>query len=41
MIEQILLIIGAAIFGVLGTLHLYYTFFTNIFMTATGKLQKP
>ena len=33
MIEQILLIVGAAIFGVLGTLHLYYTFFTNKFMT--------
>ena len=29
--EQILLIIGAAIFGVLGTAHLFYTFFTNKF----------
>jgi len=38
MIEQILLIIGAAIFGVLGTLHLYYTFFTNKFMTRDRKV---
>jgi len=38
MIEQILLIIGAAIFGVLGTLHLYYTFFTNMFMTRDRKV---
>lgn len=28
---QILLIIGASIFGVLGTVHLLYTFFTNKF----------
>jgi len=28
---QILLIIGASIFGVLGTTHLMYTFFTNKF----------
>jgi len=27
--EQVLLIIGASIFGVLGTMHLLYTFFTN------------
>ena len=32
MIEQILLLIGAAIFGVLGTIHLIYTFLTNKFM---------
>jgi hypothetical protein len=38
MIEQILLIIGAAIFGVLGALHLYYTFFTNMFMTRDRKV---
>ena len=38
MIEQILLIIGAAIFGVLGALHLYYTFFTNMFMTCDKKV---
>ena len=38
MIEQILLIIGAAIFGVLGALHLYYTFFTNMFMTHDRKV---
>jgi hypothetical protein len=38
MIEQILLIIGAAMFGVLGTLHLYYTFFTNKFMTRDRKV---
>jgi len=38
MIEQILLIVGAAIFGVLGTLHLYYTFFTNKFMTRDRKV---
>jgi hypothetical protein len=36
MVEQILLIIGAAIFGILGALHLYYTFFTNKFMTRDG-----
>ncbi len=29
--EQILIIIGATIFGVLGTIHLIYTFFTNKF----------
>jgi len=29
--EQILIIIGALIFGVLGTLHLLYTFFSNKF----------
>jgi len=28
---QILLIIGASIFGILGTVHLLYTFFTNKF----------
>lgn len=28
---QILLIVGAAIFGVLGTIHLLYTFFSNKF----------
>jgi len=38
MIEQISLIIGAAIFGVLGALHLYYTFFTNMFMTRDRKV---
>jgi len=38
MVEQILLIIGAAIFGVLGALHLYYTFFTNMFMTRDRKV---
>ncbi len=31
MIEQTLLIIGAAIFGILGTAHLLFTFFTNKF----------
>ncbi|MFC1720180.1 hypothetical protein ACFL00_03465 [Pseudomonadota bacterium] len=31
MIAQILLIIGASIFGVLGAAHLMYTFFTNKF----------
>ena len=31
MIEQILLIFGATIFGVLGTIHLVYTFFSNKF----------
>jgi len=36
--EQILLIIGAAIFGILGALHLYYTFFTNMFMTRDRKV---
>ena len=29
--EKALLIIGASIFGVLGTIHLIYTFFTNKF----------
>lgn len=29
--EQVLLIFGASIFGVLGTVHLLYTFFTNKF----------
>ncbi len=38
MIEQILLITGAAIFGILGTLHLYYTFFTNKFTTRDRKV---
>ncbi|WP_026802630.1 LIC_13387 family protein [Arenimonas oryziterrae] len=33
MLEQILLVTGAAIFGLLGTLHLLYTFFTNKFDT--------
>ena len=28
---QILLIIGASIFGILGAIHLFYTFFTNKF----------
>lgn len=32
MIEQVLLITGAAIFGVLGTIHLLYTFYTDKFM---------
>lgn len=31
MYEQILLIVGAIIFGVLGTIHLVYTFFSNKF----------
>lgn len=31
MIEQTLLIVGAAIFGILGTAHLLFTFFTNKF----------
>lgn len=31
MLEQILLITGAAIFGVLGTIHLVYTFFSAKF----------
>ncbi len=38
MIEQILLIIGAAIFGILGVLHFYYTFFTDKFMTRDRKV---
>jgi hypothetical protein len=38
MVEQILLIIGAAIFGVLGVLHFYYTFFTTMFMTRDRKV---
>ncbi|MBL4880342.1 MAG: hypothetical protein JKX82_03355 [Oleispira sp.] len=29
--EQVLIIIGASIFGVLGSVHLIYTFFTNKF----------
>jgi len=31
MIEQILLIVGASIFGILGTIHLVYTFYSNRF----------
>jgi|TARA_R110002049_G_scaffold89490_1_gene225087 hypothetical protein len=31
MIEQYLIIIGSSVFGVLGTIHLLYTFFTNKF----------
>ena len=31
MIAQVLLIVGATIFGMLGSIHLYYTFFTNKF----------
>ena len=31
MIEQVLLIAGAAIFGLLGSVHLLYTFYTNKF----------
>ncbi len=31
MIEQILLIVGASIFGMLGTIHLAYTFYSNKF----------
>lgn len=31
MVEQILLIVGATIFGLLGSIHLAYTFFTNKF----------
>ena len=31
MVEQLLIIIGASIFGLLGTIHLLYTFFTNKF----------
>jgi len=31
MIEQILIVVGATIFGVLGAIHLLYTFFTNKF----------
>lgn len=38
MIEQVLLIIGAAIFGILGALHFYYTFFTDRFMTRDRKV---
>ena len=29
--EQVLLVVGASIFGVLGTIHLLYTFFTSKF----------
>lgn len=38
MIEQILLIVGSAIFGILGGIHLYYTFFTNKFMSRDRKV---
>jgi len=31
MMAKILLIVGASIFGILGTVHLLYTFFTNKF----------
>jgi hypothetical protein len=42
-LEQILLIVGAAIFGLLGTAHLGYTFFTDKFHTrdsAVGEAMK-
>ena len=29
MLAQILIVIGAALMGLLGTLHITYTFFTN------------
>jgi len=38
MVEQILLITGAAIFGVLGVLHFYYTFFTDKFTPRDRKV---
>ena len=31
MLEQILIIVGASIFGILGLVHLIYTFYTNKF----------
>jgi hypothetical protein len=31
MLPQVLIIVGAAVFGTLGTLHLVYTFFTHAF----------
>jgi hypothetical protein len=43
MLEQILLIVGASIFGLLGTVHLIYTFFTDKFQTrdrAVGEAMK-
>jgi hypothetical protein len=43
MLEQILLIVGASLFGVLGSAHLIYTFFTDKFDTrdpAVGKAMK-
>ncbi len=43
MIEQLLLIAGAAILALLGTIHLVYTFFTNKFDThdpAVGEAMK-
>jgi hypothetical protein len=45
--DQILLVIGASIFGILGTIHLVYTFFTNKFeaydpsVTAAMKATSP
>lgn len=47
MMGQILLIVGASIFGVLGTIHLIYTFFSNKFeaydssVTETMKKSSP
>jgi len=40
MYEQILLIVGAIIFGVLGTIHLVYTFFSNKFNAFDSSVTK-
>jgi len=38
--EKVLFIVGASIFGVLGTIHLIYTFFTNKFDTIDLSVKK-
>jgi len=40
LIEQILLIVGAVIFGTLGAIHMVYTFFTNKFDAFDNKVTK-
>lgn len=40
LIEQILIIVGVIIFGVLGTIHLVYTFFTNKFDALDANVTK-
>ena len=40
MIQQILWIAGSAIFLILGSLHLYYTFFSNKFLSRNEKVME-
>ncbi len=40
MFEQLLIVIGAIIFGLLGIIHLFYTFFTNKFYTRNSHVSE-